>query len=189
MTPHASLWKKIKFVTGNPNKAREAGQILGIEVERVDLQGLFEIQTSDLSELMAHKVNQAYEVLKTPVMVEDSALIFAAWNGLPGALVKWFEKSVGCAGMVKMLEPFGNREAFAVCQVAVRQGEEIVVAKGEVKGSIAHAPRGGNGFGWDVIFIPEGQTRTFAEMSAEEKNAVSHRRKAFEALRSMLRPE
>lgn len=185
MSPHRLL-NNLKFVTGNANKVREARQILEVNFEQINLENLIEIQTSDLSDVVRHKVNHAYEILKCPVMVEDSGLIFSAWNGLPGALVKWFEKSVGCEGMIRMLEPFGNKEATAICHVAVRDGDNILVAKGEVKGMIANSPKGNNGFGWDVIFIPHGYSRTFAEMSAEEKNSISHRRKAFEILKSIV---
>ncbi|RXL54430.1 non-canonical purine NTP pyrophosphatase, partial [Citrobacter sp. AAK_AS5] len=52
---------------------------------------------------------------------------------------------------------------------------DVVVAEGRVPGALAPAPRGANGFGWDVVFVPAGETRTFAEMSAEEKNSRSHR--------------
>ena len=184
--PSHRLLNNLKFVTGNSNKVREACQILAVNLEQVNLENLFEIQTSDLSDVVRHKVNHAYETLKCPVMVEDSGLIFSAWNGLPGALVKWFEKSVGCEGMIRMLEPFGNWEATAVCHVAVHDGRNVLITKGELKGKIANAPKGNNGFGWDVIFVPHGDTRTFAEMSAEEKNAISHRRKAFEMLKNMM---
>ena len=181
-----SLWKQLKFVTGNLNKLREAQEILGIDLEQQALDHLHEIQTYDVRELVEHKVTQAWQELQCPVMVEDSGLILTAWNGLPGALVKWFEKSVGCAGMLNMLQAFDNREAFAQCLVAVHDGEKIRVAEGKVRGVIAGELRGNNGFGWDVMFIPEGHTRTYAEMSAEEKNAISHRRRAFEALKGML---
>ena len=85
-----------------------------------------------------------------------------------------------------MLQAFDNREAFAQCLVAVHDGEKIRVAEGKVRGAIATELRGKNGFGWDVLFIPEGDTRTYAEMSAAEKNAISHRRQAFTALKEML---
>jgi non-canonical purine NTP pyrophosphatase (RdgB/HAM1 family) len=173
-------------VTGNVNKVREASEILGLELEQVTLNDLYEVQTNDLNDLVRDKLHQAYKKLQQPVLVEDSGLLFSAWNGLPGALVKWFETSVGCEGMLKMLEPFDNREAWAVCYVALQDGSDIMVAKGEVRGSIARHIRGNNGFGWDVIFIPEGYDRTYAEMAPEEKNSISHRRKAFENLKSML---
>ena len=58
--------------------------------------------------------------------------------------------------------------------------------EGEVEGTIANEIRGGNGFGWDVLFIPEGHEKTYAEMSSTEKNAISHRKKALEKLKALL---
>ncbi|UCD11728.1 MAG: RdgB/HAM1 family non-canonical purine NTP pyrophosphatase [Nitrospinaceae bacterium] len=179
-------WDGLKFVTGNANKVREAREILGIDLEQATLEGAYEIQTADLVELVRHKAEQAYHALRTPVLVEDSGLVFSAWNGLPGALVKWFESSVGCAGMLKMLEGFQDRGAFAQCCVAVHDGREIVLARGEVRGAIARGLRGSGGFGWDVLFIPDGHDRTYAEMSVAEKNAISHRMRAFAALRERI---
>jgi len=176
----------LKFVTGNENKVREARQILEISLEQVSVENLVEIQTNDLDELVRHKSRQAHEALGCPVLVEDSGLIFTAWKGLPGVLVKWFESTVGCEGLLKMLEGFDTREAFAVCCVAVHDGKEIRVAKGQVRGTIANRIRGTNGFGWDVIFIPDGHDRTYAEMSADEKNTISHRRRAFENLKYLF---
>ena len=94
------MFSQFKFVTGNPNKVREAGEILKIPLEQVEVKGLFEMQTQDLDELVRHKCEQAYQALKSPVLVEDSGLQFNAWKGLPGALVKWFETTVGCEGML-----------------------------------------------------------------------------------------
>jgi non-canonical purine NTP pyrophosphatase (RdgB/HAM1 family) len=186
MVNDQSAWKNLKFATGNPNKLREAQEILGVEMEQVKLDHLHEIQTFDLNAVVTDKSNQAFKELNSPVLVEDSGLIFSAWNGLPGALVKWFEKSVGCEGILKMLDPFDNREATAVCMAAVNDGNQIHIGKGEVKGTISSTIKGKNGFGWDVIFVPDGHTKTYAEMSPEEKNSISHRRKAFEELKTKL---
>jgi XTP/dITP diphosphohydrolase len=183
---HHGIWKQLKFVTSNPNKLREAEEILGIRMERGTADHLHEIQTNDIRQLVEHKVMEAWREFKCPVLVEDSGLIFTAWNGLPGALVKWFEKSVGCQGMLKMLESFENRQAEAVCLAAVYDGKTMVIGEGRVSGTIAPDIRGNQGFGWDVIFVPDGETRTYAEMSAAEKNARSHRRQAFESLKSQL---
>lgn len=181
-----TLFKNVKFVTGNPNKVREAGEILGVDLEQVELPEMVEIQTNDLTEIVRDKVIQAHQAVNGPVMVEDSGLVFSAWNGLPGALVKWFETTVGCEGMLKMLEPFDNREAFALCFVGYHDGENIKIAGGEARGRAADRLRGGNGFGWDALFIPDGRERTYAEMTAAEKNSISHRRRAFEALKKMI---
>jgi non-canonical purine NTP pyrophosphatase (RdgB/HAM1 family) len=181
------LLKSVNFVTGNPNKVKEAEAILGIDLNQVDMDGLYELQTTDFDALVRNKAQQAYDNLQKPVLVEDSGLLFSAWNGLPGALVKWFESSVACTGMLKMLEGFDDRKATAVCYVALQQGpDDVLVAVGQVTGSIAETIRGEHGFGWDVIFIPDGHDRTFAEMSAEEKNCISHRKKAFLELKSLL---
>lgn len=176
----------MKFITGNRNKLREAQDILGIEIEQGTAEHLHEIQTNDIRQLVEHKVTEAWGEFKCPVLVEDSGLIFTAWNGLPGALVKWFEKSVGCEGMLKMLESFEDRRAEAVCLAAVYDGKSIMIGEGRVPGTIAREIRGSQGFGWDVIFIPDGETRTYAEMSPEEKNSRSHRRQAFESLKNQL---
>ena len=179
-------WHQLKFVTSNADKVREASKILGCTLKQVPSLSIYEIQTHDINIIVEHKGRQAHEELKCPVLVEDSGLIFSAWNGLPGALVKWFEISVGCDGLLKMLDGFENREAIAICMAAIFNGQEMLVARGEVKGKIANDIRGENGFGWDTIFIPDGHEQTYAEMSFNEKNAISHRRQAFEALRKKI---
>jgi non-canonical purine NTP pyrophosphatase (RdgB/HAM1 family) len=179
------LIENLKFVTGNPNKIREAQDILGFELDHAEID-LEEIQTYDIRTAVTAKVNQAWETLKCPVMVEDSGLIFSSWNGLPGALVKWFEKTVGCDGLLRMLKDFDDRRAFAVCMVAIHDGKEVRVAEGRVQGKISESMKGDNGFGWDVIFIPDGYSRTYAEMDHKEKNSISHRRHAFEGIKKLL---
>jgi len=176
------MWKKLKFVTSNSDKVREASCILESPLDQVSGLDIDEIQASDVRKVVAHKAQQAFDKLKCPVLVEDSGLSFTAWNGLPGALIKWFEISVGCQGLLKMLEGFENREAFAVCVAAIFDGQEMLLGEGKIRGKISLSIRGGNGFGWDVIFIPDHYEKTFAEMNFREKNAISHRRVAFEKL-------
>lgn len=176
------MFKKLTFVTGNPDKLREASEILGVNLRQaaVDLE---ELQTINVEDLIVHKAEEAYKKLRCPVIVEDTGLVFRAWNGLPGALVKWFQKTVDNAGMVKMLESETDRRALAQSYVAFHDGHSITVVKGELSGAIAESVRGENGFGWDRIFIPDGHTRTFGEMEAAEKNSFSHRKAAFDNLK------
>ena len=181
------MWEKLKFVTSNTDKVREASDILECSLDQVSGLNIDEIQDSDIEKIVSHKAKQAFDALRCPVLVEDSGLIFTAWNGLPGALVKWFELSVGCHGLLKMLEGFENREALAVCVAAVFDGQEMLLAKGERKGKIARSMRGENGFGWDVIFIPEHHEKTYAEMNFNKKNTISHRRLAFEKLNRKIK--
>lgn len=180
------MLSQFKFVTGNPNKVREASEILDLALESVQVDGLFEIQSPDIDAVVRHKAQQAYSILQCPVMVEDSGLVFHAWNGLPGALVKWFEETVSCDGMLKMLKGFDERGATAICCFAVYDGKNMKIARGEVKGTLSSSIRGSSGFGWDVIFIPDGYEQTYGEMSPNEKNAISHRKRALDKLKQEL---
>jgi non-canonical purine NTP pyrophosphatase (RdgB/HAM1 family) len=175
---------RVVFVTSRAEKAQEAKR-LGFDVERLDLD-LPEPQGLDPSDIVAAKAREAYERLERPVLVEDSGLAVRAWGGFPGALVKWLEKSAGVASLPRMLDPFPDRAATAICAIAYCDGGEVIAARGEAHGSIADAPRGGLGFGWDSIFVPDGEKRTFAEMAPEEKDRVSHRRRAWDEMASRL---
>jgi non-canonical purine NTP pyrophosphatase (RdgB/HAM1 family) len=171
-------------VTSRAEKAEEAAR-LGFAIERIDLD-LPEPQALDPALVAREKVDAAWERLRRPVLVEDSGLEILAWGGFPGALVKWLEKSAGLDGIVRMLDPFPDRSARAVCAIACFDGERLVEARGAAEGSIAPAPRGERGFGWDSNFVPSGSVRTFAEMAAPEKDAVSHRGRAWRELGEKL---
>jgi XTP/dITP diphosphohydrolase len=176
------------FVTSNHDKAREAAEILGVELRSVALD-LPEIQDLDVAQVAAVKAAAAREALEapdSPILVEDSGLVIGAWNGLPGALTKWFLASVGIKGLLKMLSEEEDRSARAVCAVAIATGDSVHVFAGEVEGEIPHKPRGSEGFGWDPIFIPEGHTQTYAELGPR-KHEVSHRARALMAAREALR--
>ncbi|MFN2387912.1 MAG: non-canonical purine NTP pyrophosphatase [Thermoanaerobaculia bacterium] len=174
----------LRLVTSRREKAEEARR-LGFAVEQEPLE-LPEPQSLDPSEIAAHKARAAWGLVGRPVVVEDSGLSIDAWGGFPGALVKWMEKSAGLAGMARMLDPFPDRAATARCALCFFDGSRLVEALGECPGSIAAAPRGTAGFGWDAIFIPEGHARTFAELPPSEKDAVSHRGRAWMVLGERL---
>jgi non-canonical purine NTP pyrophosphatase (RdgB/HAM1 family) len=172
-------------VTGRPEKALEAAR-LGFPLERVDLD-LPEPQSLDPSEVAEAKARAAFEIVGRAVLVEDSGLAVEAWGGFPGALVKWLEKSAGLEGIARMLDPFPDRGARAVCAIVCFDGETISAARGVAPGSIAPAPRGTQGFGWDALFVPRGEERTFAEMSPAEKDRVSHRGLAWAEMARKMR--
>ncbi|HQR47195.1 MAG TPA: non-canonical purine NTP pyrophosphatase [Thermoanaerobaculia bacterium] len=181
---------EIAFVTSNPGKAREASHFLGRPVAAVPLE-LPEIQSLDFAEVARAKALAAAGGLGRAVLVEDSGLEVAAWSGFPGPMTKWVTAGpVGPAGLARMLDAFPDRRATAVSALALaRPGdrpEEVLVAVGRREGAIAASPRGAGGFGWDGIFVPDGGTSTYAEMSPEEKNRDSHRARAFAALRELL---
>ncbi|KAI9219134.1 inosine triphosphate pyrophosphatase [Blastocladiella britannica] len=168
----------IAYVTGNQAKLREVRRILGattaLELEAIDVD-LPEYQgTSDT--VTREKCKLAASILGRPVLIEDTSLGFNALNGLPGPYIKWFSKSLGDEGLVKMLEGFHDKSAFALCTYAYSAGpdQEPILFHGRTNGTIV-APRGNNGFAWNAIFQPEGSDKTYAEMTDDEKNAVSHR--------------
>ena len=157
--------------------------MLGQRLTRASIP-LDEIQDIALEPVVIHKVKQAYAHVQQPVLVEDTGLTFAAWNGLPGALVKWFLSALGTDGLCRLLHGEENRSASASALFAYYDGTLLRVFPGTVMGSIPHSPRGSRGFGWDPVFQPLGSARTFAEMSTEEKDRFSMRRLALEQLRA-----
>ncbi len=135
-----------------------------------------------------------------PAVADDSGLRVDALNGMPGVLSARWSGRFGArsgdrdaANLELVLDqladtPPQRRGAEFVCAAALAlpDGEEHVV-EGVLRGSLTTEPRGANGFGYDPIFVPEGQDRTTAEMSPEEKNAISHRGVAFRALAGRIR--
>lgn len=177
------------FLTSNPGKAREAASLLGRPVEARPLD-LPEIQSLDFAAVVTAKALAAAERLGVPVLVEDSGLALPAWKGYPGPFTKYAVGAVGEAGFARLAWAWGDPRVEAVSTLGLAwpgaRPDEVVVAEGRVAGTLAPEPRGSSGFGWDVIFVPDGEARTFAEMSAEEKNARSHRARAFAALARLL---
>lgn len=125
------------------------------------------------------------ELRKGEFIVEDTSLYFDCLGGLPGPLIKWFLATVGNEGLWNIAEKMENRKAEARTIIGHADKERVLYFEGVVKGNIV-SPRGTLGFGWDVIFQPEGHEKTFAEMAKEEKNAISMRRIAFEKLKEFL---
>ena len=179
---------KFYFATLNRNKLQELSEILENELISAPLD-LYELQTTDLKKLVEHKLKQAYQKLKAPVIVEDTSLYFEAWNELPGPLVKLFLKNFGLEGMVLALSPFENNYANAVsCLGFTTDGQKLHFFREQIKGTIVN-PRGSQGFGWDAIFKPLGQALTFGEMTYNEKLRISPRRKVSNRFKKFLEPK
>lgn len=174
---------KMYFVTSNQNKLAEARGIIGGDIDRIDLD-IPEIQAIDVSEVVEDKARKAYEQVHQPVLVEDTGLYINAWNGFPGALIRWVLKSVGNDGICKLLQNYQDRSAYAKTSVCFYDGSQFRTFDGRIEGIITDSPRGNQGFGWDPIFQPRGYNSTFAEMSEEEKNGISMRKEAFLKLKA-----
>jgi non-canonical purine NTP pyrophosphatase (RdgB/HAM1 family) len=177
------------FVTSSMGKLREAEAVLGCRLEHRALD-LDEIQSLDLEEIVRRKAAEAHRRLGVPVLVEDTSLELAALGGFPGPLVRWLLASVGPAGICRIASCFSDPTATVRCLTMATDGDQEVVGMGVVTGTIVAAPRGHRGFGWDSTFAPDAADgRSYGEMDEAEKNAISHRRRAFEALREALKGE
>ena len=170
------------FITGNENKFKEVQAMLP-QVKQLNVD-LLEIQSIDAHEIMKHKLLEAQKIHQGQFIIEDSSLYIEGMKGLPGPLIKWFEKTIKLEGIAKLTELFGNK-AKAVVLLGYAHNEKIEFFEGSIGGTIVF-PRGENGFGWDKIFIPQGYDKTFAEMTKEEKNKISMRKVAVEKLKEFL---
>ncbi len=179
---------KITFVTGNKAKAREVERILNIPIEILQIE-LDEIQELDLEKIALHKINQAFEIVKKPVIIDDISLEIHAWKGFPGPLIKWVLKSENGTArlLLKLLENETNRKATAKLAIGFHDGEKAHLFIGSIDGEISREIKGENGFGWDPVFVPDGESKTFAQMSPTEKDKISHRKKALDKLSDFLK--
>lgn len=176
----------ITFITGNEHKATYVADWLGLPIAHKKLD-LDELQTLDLHTLVDHKVRQAYDIVKTPVLIEDAQLVFAAMGNLPGPFIKFFVEELGVGGVARLLDAFDDRRASGRICYALYDGKHTYYFEGEMSGTIARLPRGNGGFGFDRIFINEGYTQTRGEMSDDDYAKTSYRKQALDKLAAYLK--
>lgn len=180
---------RLYFVSSNEEKFREIRGALAeceLDVRRVALD-LPEIQSLNPVEVASYKARKAYEHLQTGlVLVEDTGLGIVAWNGYPGALIKWVLSAVGEEGLCRQLDAWKDRRVIATVALCLYDGQDIHTFTGQTEGVITEYPRGIYGFGWDSIFQPSGSLLTYGEMPREAKMQISMRAQAVEALKQYL---
>ncbi len=177
--------KPITYITGNKNKLEHFMRYVDFPVDHIDLD-LTEIQSLDTNTIVEHKVKEAYEIVKKPVLIEDVSLTFTALGKLPGPLIKWFLESIDTEGLCRLLDNYEDRSAIASVTFALYDGKTIKLFHGDMHGSIAKSPQG-NGFGWTPIFIPKGWTKSYGEMTLQEQKETSMRRLAVEKINNYLK--
>lgn len=176
----------ITLVTSNPNKKIEVEEILNdIRLDSVAVE-LPEIQSMNLREVVEAKVKAAYDALKIPVAIEDVGFDLEIFNGFPGPFGKWWHKVVGYDLAARIAKEDSKYGAVARCGAAYYNGERLVYFEGVCRGRLVEK-RGQSNFGFDPYFVPEGHEKTFAEMSLEAKNGISHRARAWKGLRTELK--
>ena len=192
--------KKIVFATNNQHKLSEIRQILGDRVEVLSLKDIncdVDIpETGTTLEANAlQKAQYIYDHYQMDVFADDSGLEVDALGGAPGVYSARYAGGEGHdseANMAKLLHELGennNRHArFRTVIALIIQGQ-VHEFEGIVNGEITRERRGGEGFGYDPIFQPEGYDKTFAELGAKVKNQISHRAKATKKLVEFLQKQ
>ncbi len=193
---------RLVLATHNAGKVVELRQILGdagVEAELLGMDSFPEV--ADVVEtgvtfaenalLKAHAVAQATQL---PAIADDSGLAVDVLGGSPGVFsARWSGRHGDDLANLQLLlaqigdVPDEHRQAHFACAAALAlpDGTEKVWF-GQMPGHLIREPRGSNGFGYDPILVPDGESRTSAELSPDEKNAISHRGKAFRALAADL---
>ncbi len=190
--------QRLVLATRNAAKLAELRRIVAATSESVELIGLADVPGYDevpetgatFADNALLKAREAVAHTGLPAVADDSGLTVEALNGMPGVLsARWAGGHGDDAANLRLVldqvrdVPDERRGAAFVCAAALvlPDGVERIV-HGEVEGTLLRTPRGTGGFGYDPIFLPYGESRTTAEMTPEEKDAISHRGKAFREL-------
>lgn len=182
---------KVLLATSNAGKLAEAREILAdspLEIVTVPMWlGDVETGTTYLENAELKAAN-AGRFVRLPVLAEDAGIEIDALHGAPGPRSARFAgpaatDNMNNAKLLRLLDGVTDRTArYRAVAVLVLPSGKRFVGEGVFEGTIADEPRGTNGFGYDPLFVPAGETRTSAELSSEEKNALSHRGLALRAI-------
>ncbi|MEA3378487.1 MAG: RdgB/HAM1 family non-canonical purine NTP pyrophosphatase [Nanoarchaeota archaeon] len=170
------------FVTGNDDKFFEIKRILdkiGIDLKQSKIN-IVEKKYDTEKEVSIGKALAAVKQLNAPVIVEDTGIYFEDYNNFPGPNAHVFFDGVGHEGVLKILEGKKRGAYFRTSVAFCKPGSNPVCFIGECKGQIAEKISDVIDFAYDSLFVPDGDKRTFSEMTKEEKDKFSHRRKAIE---------
>lgn len=187
---------KIIFATNNPNKLAEIQNALGGDFDLVSLKDIgFDSEIPETGRTLEanalQKATYIFDRYKVPVFADDTGLEVACLNGLPGVDTAHYSGSRDAdANMQKLLSEMRfheDRSAAFKTVIAFITDEDKKLFSGEIQGHIAEAKCGKEGFGYDPVFVPEGETRTFAEMSMDEKKQKNHRVRALKKFTDYLK--
>jgi XTP/dITP diphosphohydrolase len=187
---------KIIFASQNEHKIKEIRSILGNSFTLLSLNEININEDIPEDELFLEgnalaKARYVHKVTGMNVFADDTGLEIDALNGSPGVHSARFagenkDSSANINKVLNLLEKKENRKARFRTVIALILENKEYLFEGIADGTIINEKRGNEGFGYDPIFIPEGNAKTFAEIGLNEKNRVSHRAKAFERLKEFL---
>ena len=180
----------INLVTSNLGKVEELTYILkpfGHTASQLNVE-CPEIQASTLEEVVDFGLDWlGAKKIQTPFIIDDAGIFVEALENFPGVYSRYVYDTIGLQGVLKQMESIVDRVTRFKCVLGLmfEDGSKHKFV-GECKGNLIHEMRGTGGFGYDPIFIPDGYTKTFSELSPEEKNEVSHRGRAMHKLIDFL---
>ncbi|MGE5421075.1 MAG: RdgB/HAM1 family non-canonical purine NTP pyrophosphatase [Chloroflexota bacterium] len=184
------------FASNNPHKVKEIGSIIGPDFRLSSLADLEITDDIPENELTLEgnalaKARYVHRITGKNVFADDTGLETEALNGMPGVHSARFageskNSDANIGKLQSLLQGKENRKARFRTVIALVWNSKEYLFDGTVSGEIIKEKRGTGGFGYDPVFVPEGRNKTFAEMSLEEKNTLSHRARAFEKLREFL---
>ena len=180
---------QLQIITSNNGKLREFKEIFG-DSKYVPVQNNIdypEIQASSLEEVVDFGLDWLQKTTKPPFVIDDSGVFIDFFNGFPGVYTRYIYDTIGLKGVLRQMEDVENRKCTFRCVLGLltESGEKQKFV-GECSGTLIKELRGKGGFGYDPIFIPHGFEKTFAELSSDEKNSISHRGKAMRKLIDFL---
>ncbi len=188
---------ELVFCTGNPHKLAEVARILGNENSFLTLNdiGFYDDIPEPfltLEENSLSKANQVYEKTGRNCFAEDTGLFIDALHGEPGVFSARYagepaDSERNIEKVLTNLQNVENREAYFKTVITLILNGQAVQFEGRCDGIISMQRSGSEGFGYDPVFIPKGSGKSFADHSPDEKNAVSHRRKAFDLFAAYLK--
>jgi XTP/dITP diphosphohydrolase len=179
--------QSILFLTSNKHKVAEAKTILkpyGVNIVASSAKG-DEIQSDSVVNVARKAAEAAYAKIRKPLFVEDSGLYVDALGGFPGAFSAYIYDKLSCEGILRLLNQQRQRSAKFTCAIAYCDARGTRIFSGTVRGRISTRIFAGEGFGFDPIFIADGQTRAFSSVP-QVKMRISHRATAMRKLGRFL---
>jgi XTP/dITP diphosphohydrolase len=170
------------LVTQNKHKLKELRPLFKkyhVEFDTTSIKK-HEIRSESVEEIARAAAKVAYDNLRQPVVVDDTGFFVDSLNGFPGSYAAIVIKSIGYEGILRLMNDKVERTSSFKTAVGFCDGDRLEVFSGTMLGTVAREPSGEGGFGYDPIFVPDGFTKTYAELTLQEKVSISHRTKAFE---------
>ena len=173
---------RLVLVTQNQHKLKELTPLFKkykIEFDTTTLEK-HEIRSESIEKIAREAAKIAFETLQKPVVVDDTGFFVDALNGFPGSYAGIVLNFIGFDGILRLMTDNEDRASEFQTAVGYYDGQQLESFVGTMSGVVARKPAGEDGFGYDPIFVPDGYTKTYAELTFDEKVSISHRTDAFE---------